>query len=54
MKETQIKNWEIIEQQRSHVLCDCNQRLLSNQQLDFSFDTIAYLLSMLSADNKCY
>ena len=60
MIETQNKNWAIIEEQfkvfegKFHILRDCTQMLFSNQQLNFNFDTAAFLLSMLYADVKSY
>ena len=60
MSETQNKNWAIIEQQfqaiedNLHILRDCNQKLFSNQQINFNFDTAASLLTLLYADVKSY
>ena len=60
MQETQNKNWEIMEEQfevfqhNFYVLRDCNQVFFSNQQLNFNFDNIASLLSVLYADIKSY
>ena len=59
MTETQNKNWAIIEEQFNvfegnfHILRDCAQMLFPNQQLNFNFDTAAFL-SMLYADVKSY
>ena len=56
----QNKNWEVIEEQfeifRSnfHVLQDCNQMLFSNQQLNFNYDTVASMLSVIYSDVKRY
>ena len=60
MQDNQNRNWEIIEEQFAvidenfHVLRDCDQILYSNQQLNFNFDTIASLLSIIYADVKSY
>ena len=60
MIATQNKNWEIIEEQfeifRSnlHILQDCNQMLFSNQQLNFNYDTVASMLSIIYSDVKSY
>ena len=37
-----------------HILGDCEQLLFSNQQLNFNFDTMASLLSVIYADIKSY
>ena len=50
--ENQIKNWKIMETQFQTIernfliLRDCTQTLYSNQQLNFSLDTIASLLNL--------
>ena len=60
MTETQNKNWQVIQEQFNvietnfNILRDCNQMLFSNQQLNFNFDTMASLLSLLYADVKSY
>ena len=60
MIQTQSANWEIIEKQfktfqlNFHILRDCSQMLLSNQQLNFNFDTYSSLLGLLYADIKSY
>ena len=58
--KNQNENWKIIEDQfeviekNFHLLRDCTQMLFSNQQLNFNFDTVASLLSILYADIKSY
>ena len=60
MAATQDKNWVIIQEQLAvyeqnfHILRDCDQRLFANQQLNFIFDTISSLLSMIHASVKSY
>ena len=60
MIATQNKNWALIEQQFAvfernfHVLRDCDQMLFSNQQLNFNFDTLSSLLSMIHASVKSF
>ena len=60
MAENQNKNWKVVEEQfeifekNIHILRDCEQLLFSNQQLNFNFDTIASLLSIIYADIKSY
>ena len=58
--DTQNKNWALIQQQfdvfehNFHVLQDCNQLLISNQQLNFNFDTLSSLLAMIHASIRSY
>ena len=60
LTENQNKNWEIVQkqfdvfEQNIHILRDCNELLFSNQQLNFNFDTVSSLLSILYADTKSY
>ena len=60
MAETQDKNWAIIQEQLAvyeqnfHILRDCDQLLFANQQLNFNFDTVSSLLSMIHASVKSY
>ena len=60
MAATQDKNWVIIQEQlavyeqKFQILRDCDQLLFANQQLNFSFDTISSLLSMIHASVKSY
>ena len=60
MAATQDKNWVIIQEQLAiyehnfHILRDCNQLLFVNQQLNFSFDTVSSLLSMIHASVISY
>ena len=60
MTETQNKNWQVIQEQFNvietnfNILRDCNQMLFSNQQLNFNFDTMSSLLSLLYSDVKSY
>ena len=60
MSATQNRNWEIIQEQfdvfehNFHILRDCNQMLFSNQQLNFNFDTLSSLLSMVHASIKAF
>ena len=60
MTATQNKNWALIEQQFAvfernfHVLRDCDQMLFSNQQLNFNFDTLSSLLSLIHASVKSF
>ena len=60
MTETQNKNWQVIQEQFNvietnfNILRDCNQMLFSNQQLNFDFDTMSSLLSLLYSDVKSY
>ena len=60
MSETQNRNWAIIQEQfdvfqnNFHILRDCNQLLFSNQQLNFNFDTLSSLLSMVHASIKAF
>ncbi len=60
MRDNQNRNWKVIQQQfetfqsNFHILRDCTQVLFSNQQLNFNFDTIASLLSIIYADIQSY
>ena len=60
MAATQDKNWVIIQEQLAineqnfHILRDCYQLLFANQQLNFNFDTVSSLLSMILASVKSY
>ena len=60
MAATQDKNWVIIQEQLAfneqtfHILRDCYQLLFANQQLNFNFDTVSSLLSMIHASVKSY
>ena len=60
MVETQNQNWQLIEEQFNaismnfHMLRDCTQMLFSNQQVNFYFDTMASILSLLNTDVKSY
>ena len=60
MAATQDNNWVIIQEQLAvfeqnfHVLHDCDQLLFANQQLNFNFDTVSSLLSMIHASVKSY
>ena len=60
MAATQDKNWIIIQEQLAvyeqnfHILRDCDQLLFANQQLNFNFDTVSSLLSMIHACVKSY
>ena len=60
MQDNQNKNWKVVQDQFDifekifHLLRDCTQMLFSNQQLNFNFDTVASLLSILYADIKGY
>ena len=60
MAATQDKNWVIIQEQLVvykqifHLLRDCDQLLFANLQLNFIFDTISSLLSMIHASVKSY
>ena len=57
---TQHENWKIVEEQfqvfhsNIHILRDCTQLLYTNQQLNFNFDTVASLLSMIYTNIKSY
>ena len=57
LAENQNKNWkeqfEIFER-NILILSNCEQLLFSNQQLNFNFDTVASLLSVIYADIKSY
>ena len=60
MSATQNRIWEIIQKQFDvfeqyfHTLRDCYQMLFSNQQLNFNFDTLSSLLSMVPASIKAF
>ena len=60
MAATQDKNWVIIQEQLAvyeqnfHILRDCDQLLFANQQLNFNFDTVFSLLSMIHASVESY
>ena len=60
MSATQNRKWDIIQEQfdvfehNFHILRDCNQMLFSNQQLNFNFDTLSSLLSMVHASIKAF
>ena len=60
MAATQDKNWVIIQEQLAlyeqncHISFDCDQLLFANQQLNFNFDTVSSLLSMIHASVKSY
>ena len=60
MQDNQNKNWKVVQDQfdifekNFHILRDCSHMLFSNQQLNFHFDTVASLLSILYADIKSY
>ena len=59
-RETQNDNWNLIQEQfdifesNIHQLRDCNQLLFSRQQINFNYDTISSLLSVLYANIKAY
>ena len=60
MAATQDQNWAIIQEQLAvheqnfHILRDCDQLLFANQQLNFNFDTVSSLLSVIHASVKSY
>ena len=60
MAAAQDKNWVIIQEQLAvyeqgfHILRVCDQLLFANQQLNFNFDTVSSLLSMIHASVKSY
>ena len=60
MAATQDKNWVIIQEQLAVyelnflILRDCDQLLFANHQLNFNFDTVSSLLSMIHASVKSY
>ena len=60
MAATQDKNWVFIQEQLAvyeqnlHILRDCDQLLFANQHLNFNFDTVSSLLSMIHASVKNY
>ena len=60
MATTQDKNWVIIQEQLAvyeqnfHILRECDQLLFANQQLNYIFDTVSSLLSMIPASVKSY
>ena len=41
-------------EQNFHILRDCDQLLFANQQLNFNFDTVSSLLSMIHSSVKSY
>ena len=45
-------NW--LFEQNFHILSDCDKLLFANQQLNFNFDTVSSLLSMIHASVKSY
>ena len=55
---TQDKKWVIIQEQLAiyeqtfHFLSDCDQVFLANQQLNFNYDSVSSLLSMIHASAK--
>ena len=60
MASTKNRNWAIMQEQfvafdqNFHFLRDCNQLLLSNQQLNFNFDSLSSLLAMIHTTIKSY
>ena len=60
MAATQDKNWVSIQEQLAayeqnyHILRDYDQFLFASQQLNFNFDTVSSLLSMIHASVKSY
>ena len=60
MQVNQNKNCKVVQDQLDifeknfQLLRDCTQMLFSNQQLNFSFDTVASSLSILYSDIKSY
>ena len=60
MAATEDKSWVIIQEQLAVyeqnflLLRDCDQLLFANQQLNFNFDTVFSLLSMIHASVKSY
>ena len=60
MAATHDNNWVIIQKQLAvyehdfHILRDSDQLLFANQQLNFKFDTVSSLLSMIHASVKRY
>ena len=60
MAKTQNKNWKIVEEQFAifekniHALVDCDQQLYARQQINFNYDTVSSLLSMVYANIKAY
>ena len=60
MAATQDQNWVIIQEQLAfyeqnfQILRDCDQLFFANQQLNFNFDTVSYLLSINHASVKSY
>ena len=60
MAAPQDKNWAIIQEQLAiyeqnfQILRDCVQLLYANQQLNFNFFTVSFLLSLIHASVKSY
>ena len=60
MAATKDNNWVVIQEQLAihaqtfHILRDCDQLLFTNQQLNFNFDTVSSLLSMIHANVKSF
>ena len=60
MAENHDKNWVIIQEQLAiyeqnfHISRDCDQFLFANQQPNFDFYTVSFLLSMILASVKSY
>ena len=60
MAATQDKSWVIIQEQLAvyeqnfHILRVCDQLLFANRQLNFNFDTVSSLLSVIHASVKSY
>ena len=60
MASTQNRTWANVQErfdafeQNFHIHRDCNQKLFSNQELNFNFDTLCFLLAMNPASIKSY
>ena len=58
MAATQDNNWVIIQDElavyEQNILRDCDQLLFANQQLNFNFDTVSSLFSMIHPNVKSY
>lgn len=60
MATAQNKNWKVVEEQFSifekniHALVDCDQQLYARQQINFNYDTISALLSLVYTNIKTY
>ena len=58
--ENQNKIWKVIQAQfdaiqgNFHILRDCTQTLIANQQLNFNYDTASSLLAVIHADITSY